>query len=341
MKRKALKWAEHGGQARCIAVVLARMLRPVLWLLGLLATIGGTIWAPFALAGEGLARTSGLLATGGPAIEVITGYVTAPGATYTAWTMATGNSNQIRSADSASKAILLSAWGWNQTAGVLRIRSPRLHDAQSAIRLRNPANLCAPRFATYGFEAPQQLLIPQDVLTIEQTGSSTGGQIETGSLLIYYPALPGVAGRFIDGPTLQKQGINILGQEVAITTGTAGGYSGQVAINSTVDTLKANTDYALMGIETDVRVCTIRVQGVDSGNLGVGVPGEYTIPDVQANWFVRLSDSFGYPMIPVFNSANKTAILVDAVAQQSAVSVVATLIMIELPAGAVPAAKIS
>jgi len=46
-------------------------------------------------------------------------------------------------------------------------------------------------------------------------------------------------------------------------------------------------------------------------------------------------------MIPIFNSANKTAILVDAVSQQVGISVVATLLMVEMPAGSVPAAKIS
>jgi len=274
-------------------------------------------------------------------MEVLTGFVTAPGSTYTAWTMATGNSNQIRSADPSTPAILLAVWGWNQVAGDLRIRSPRLHDAQQAIRLRLPANLSVPAYSGYGFETIAQKLIPQDVLTIEQTGSAVGGQIETGSLLVWYPALPGVGGRFIDGPTLQKNGLNLLGQEVAITTGVGGGYSGQVAINNTMDTLKANTNYALLGILTDVRVCTIRVQGVDVGNMGVGVPGEYTSREIQANWFVRLSDSFNTPMIPIFNSANKTAILVDAVSQQVGISVVATLLMVEMPAGSVPAAKIS
>ena len=268
-------------------------------------------------------------------MEVVTGYVTAPGATFTGWTMATNNSLQIRSADITSNVILLSAWAWNQGAGVLRVRSPRLHDFQQGIRMRTPVNLVIPPYPSTGDFMMGQKLVPQDTLTVEQTGSAVGGNIETGSLLIWYDNLPGISGRFIDAATLQAKGMNIIGQEVSVTTGTTGGYSGQVAINSTFDNFKANTDYALLGICSDVRVGTIRIQGVDSGNLGLGVPGEYTARDLQSNWFVRMSESFGKAMIPVFNSANKSAILVDCSAQQSAVTAVCTCWMVELPTGTV------
>lgn len=275
---------------------------------------------------------------GGKGLEVITGFVTAPGATFTAWTVATGNSLQIRSADVNSKVLLLGAWAWNQVAGVLRIRSPRMHDFQQGIRMRSPASLVAPMLPGCGDISFPQPLVPQDTLTVEQTGDATGGHIETGSLLVYYDSLPGIAARFIDAPTLQKAGVNIICQEVSVTTGTAGGYSGQVAINSSFDNFKANTDYALLGCMTDVRIGTIRIQGVDSGNLGLGIPGEYTMRDLQANWFVRLTESYGLPLIPVFNSANKSAILVDGVSQNSAVTAVCSFFMVELAAGTVRAA---
>ena len=275
------------------------------------------------------------MAAGGAGLEVISGFTVAPGSVFLPWQVATGNSLQIRSADVSAQCLLVGMWGWNQVAGVLRLRSPRLHDFQQGIRMRIPANLAAPLINGVDGVVAAQPLVPQDVLTVEQTGSNVAGNIETGSLLVYYPNLPGISGRFIDGPGLQKNGLNLIGQEVSITTGTAGGYSGQVAINSSFDNFKANTDYALMGCLTDVRVATIRVQGVDTGNLGVGIPGEYTMRDLQSAWFVRLSDAYSLPLIPVFNSANKNAILVDAVAQQNAVSVVATLIMVELVPGSV------
>lgn len=327
--KNRIKFAQHGGHSRVLAVIALRMVYPIIRLLVAIATV---LYIPIA----GMAHANAVVnacGAGGKGMEVISGSVTAPGATFTNWNVATGNSLQIRSADVNSRVLLLSAWGWNQVAGVLRVRSPRLHDFQQGIRMRTPVNLVIPNYPSYGEDSVMQTLVPQDTLTVEQTGSAVAGQIETGSLLVWYDSLPGINGRFIDSPTLQKGGVNIIGQEVSITTGVAGGYSGQVTINSTFDNFKANTDYALLGICTDVRCCTIRVQGVDTGNLGVGVPGEMTIRDVQANWFIRLSDTFNTPMIPVFNSANKNAILVDAVAQQVAVTVVATLLMVELTPG--------
>ncbi len=271
------------------------------------------------------------------AMEVITGFVTAPGATFTAWTVATGNSLQIRSAPFDKKVYLIGMWGWNQVAGVLRARSPRLHDFVQGIRYRINVNNVEPLYpdsAAFGFNQP---LVPQDVLTVEQTGSAVAGQIETGSLLVWYDDLPSISGRFIDNDMLNQVGVNIIGQELSITTGIAGGYSGQVAINVTNDNFKANTDYALLGGFVDTRVATVRIQGIDTGNLGVGFPGEPTaMRHVTSNWFQRLAIAMRTPMIPVFNSANKTAILVDAVAQQAAVTTVVTLNMVELMPGKVP-----
>jgi hypothetical protein len=272
----------------------------------------------------------------GAGLEVVSGFVTAPGAVFTAWTVATGNSLQVRSAPFNKSVWLLGGWAFNQVAGVMRVRSPRLHDFVQGIRMRVSATNAEPLYpdsANYGF---RQALVPQDVLTVEHTGTAVGGQIETGSLLLYYEDLPGIAGRFIDNDMIEKAGVNIIGQEVSITTGIVGGYSGQVAINATNDNFKANTDYALLGAMVDTRVGTLRIQGVDTGNLGVGIPGEPTQRHVMSNWFQRLSVAMRRPLIPVFNSANKTAILVDATGNQAAITTVATFYMVELKPGMAP-----
>jgi hypothetical protein len=329
---KAQKFAQHGGTARAIGVSLLR-----LWffIIGLLVAVASFLYLPIQVMAHGEARTA-MVGAGGKGMELLSGLVTAPGATFTAWTVATGNSLQIRSADTSSRVVLLGAWAWNQVAGTLRIRSPRLHDFQQGIRMRVPVNNVGPMYPPSGDTFASQLLIPQDTLTVEQTGSGVGGQIETGSLLVWYDSLPGIGGRFISPDVLQKSGVNVIGQEVSITTGVAGGYSGQVAINSSFDNFKANTDYALVGYMTDTRVCSVRFQGIDTGNLGVGGPGDPAFRDVQNDWFIRLSNSFNLPMIPVFNSANKSAILVDATAQQVAVTSVVTAFMVELAPGAAP-----
>lgn len=249
----------------------------------------------------------------GNAIEVITGQVTAPGASLTALTMASGNSLTVRNTDFAKKIWLLSIWANNQVAGIGRVRSPKLHDNVQGIRFRIPTN-------DIPYDIPLfqgQKLYPQDVLTAEQSGSGVAGQIEQMSLLIYYEDLPGAAGRFIDNTTLQQRGVNVVTVETAHVTGVAGGYSGQVALNSSFDLLQANTDYALVGAMIDGRAATVRWQGADVGNVGVGMPATLALKHLMTEWFIRLTRNFGMPMIPVFSSANKGGILIDVAANQA------------------------
>jgi len=275
----------------------------------------------------------------GAAIEVISGAATAPGAVLTAWTVAAGNSLAIRSAPIDSQIFLIQKWAFNQVAGVLRVRSPRLHDNVQGIRSRINAANVEPLLINSGDGGVLQKLTTQDILTVEQSGSGVAGQIEGGSLLVYYNNIPQISARLIDQNALIKSGVNIIGQEVSITTGITVGYSGQVAINVTNDNFKANTDYALVGGMVDTRVECVRIQGIDSGNLGLGFPGEPTQRHVTSNFFARLSFSTGLPCIPVFNSANKTAILIDAFGNQAAITTVVTLYMVELPPNVVPPAK--
>ena len=266
------------------------------------------------------------------ALEVISGSVTGVGAVFTAWAVNAGNSLAIRSAPLTSNVWLMEKWAYNDTAaGVLRVRSPRLHDNVQGIRTRVTNNDTEPLLsglASYGW---RQKLVPQDILIAEQTGSAAN--IDTGHLLVYYENLPGINARFIDNPTLIQNGVNRMGQEVSITTTAASGaYTGQVAINSTNDNFKANTDYALLGAMVDTRVGCVRIQGADVGNLGIGIPGEPSQRHLMSNYFQRLSDIYSVPLIPVFNSANKTAILIDATGHTAAVTTVVTLYMVELAA---------
>lgn len=277
----------------------------------------------------------------GMGIEVLSGSVTGVAAVLTPLTVNAGNSLQVRSAPFDKKVWLLSAWAYNDTAaGVLRVRSPRLHDFVQGIRLRVVNNYTDDILCGAADRCWPQRLIPQDVLTVELSGSAAN--IDTGHLLVQYDDLPGIAGRFIDNDLLAAAGVNRIGQEVSVTTTAASGaYTGQVAINSTNDNFKANTDYALLGATCDTRVGTIRIQGVDTGNLGLGIPGEPTQRHVYANWFQRLSDAYRKPLIPVFNSANKSAILVDATGHTAAITSVITFHMVELLPGKAPAATYS
>lgn len=272
----------------------------------------------------------------GQALEVISGFATGPGAVITASTPAAGDSFAIRNTDLSKKVWLLDAWGnYDTAAGMFRVRSPRLHDNVQGIRLRVVNNNADALVSGAGDAIYAQRLYPQDVLILEQTGSAAN--IDTSHMLLLYDDVPGIAGRFIDNNILMQAGINRVGQEVSITTTAASGnYTGAVAINSTNDNFKPNTDYAILGVEVDTRVGVVGIKGADTGNVRIGTPGEPAMRHVYANWFQRLSKAYNRALIPVFNSAGKAAVLVDATGHTAAVTTVVTIHLVELLPGKAP-----
>jgi hypothetical protein len=271
------------------------------------------------------------------AIEVVAGQVTNPGGAVTALTMNAGNSATVRNADLSSKVALIQTWANFHNIGMWRIRSPKLHDNVQGIRYRvntnDPIPLVVPGL--------MQRLVPQDTLTLEINTAAGAGVIEQAAMLIYYADLPGNAARLIGCDELRKRTQNMWTTEINVAPGVAGGYSGQVAINSTFDQFKANTDYALVGWSVDVRCTVVRFTSPDFSNLGVGGPGisqgaanQSTSKQITERWFDHLSDAHGIPLIPVFNSANKFGTLVDVMQDNGGAAVVVTAYLHELaPAG--------
>ena len=270
---------------------------------------------------------------GGAAQELLTGFVTAPDTTQTALTMATGNSATIRNAALASKVKLLTCWVDVQLRGIFRIRSPKMHDNVQGLRFDTIASEMQPNFSPMF----PQTLFPQDTLTLDLSGSATASDIETACLLVHYEDLPGQSGRFTDPAGVKARMVNLVTVENSLATGTAGGYSGEEALNADFDLLKANTDYALLGYllspvagQTAGECACVRWRGADTGNLGVGGPGSDTERWLTSRWFVWLSEQAGLPCIPIFNSANRAGILVDAAQDENGVDVLVTTILAEL-----------
>lgn len=258
----------------------------------------------------------------GKALQVITGFVTAPSTTFTAWTMASGDSLAVRNAEENSMIRLISMWADNQTAGQLRIRSPLLHDNVIGMTAYSVASEVRP-LLPYGAFQP---LKPQDLLIVEQTGSATGGDIESGSLLVYYSDLPGAAARLATWDQIKNNIESYMYSYYTIALGTAGGYSGAAAINTTVDQWKANRDYALLGYICSAECVTVGWYGPDTSNLRVAGPGNDSDNTITPNWFVNLSMQTGLPTIPVINAANKAATYIDGAQDENGTDVLVTSI---------------
>src|SRR5689334_10819858 len=106
------------------------------------------------------------------AIDTFSGQATAPGATFTGLTMSAGDSLVVRNAALNTHVRLLQMWAKHQAAGILRLRSPKLHDNVQGIRVRNASASVIEMLPLDIF----QNLIPQDTLIAEITGSAVGGQ---------------------------------------------------------------------------------------------------------------------------------------------------------------------
>lgn len=260
----------------------------------------------------------------GRAMEIISGKVTNPSTTFTPWTMATGDSNAVRSFPFDAGAHLEDAWTQQASAGVLRVRSPRMHDNLQNIRLgalaATPQSLLP--------EMVNQRLYPQDQLIIDQTGGAS--EVDAGSLLITYNDLPGVNARFFSWDQVQPLIKNIISVETQHTTGgTAGDYGGSQAINSFEDIFKANEDYAVLGYLMSAACTSVGWKSPDYGNLRVGGPGTTQRMETR-DYFIDLDRRMNGPCIPVWNAANKGSTFVDLLSTATGATVIVHTIMAEL-----------
>jgi hypothetical protein len=243
----------------------------------------------------------------GVALEIVNSYVTNPGVgpAVVATTPFPGDVLAVRNFNNPDTCSLLDMWAQTTTAGLARVRSPRLHDNVQGIRERTIA--ATNRVLTSPFAT--QPLYAQDVLIAEMFG----GAAETDGMawINYYSNLPGVAAQLFTWAQIQPRILDLLTVEVQMAGGAAvGAYSVPLAINSFTDLLEANSSYAILGYDTDVVGLSVGIRGPDTGNLRVGGPMTPERLETR-DWFVRLSNVYGIGAIPVINSANKGATLVD------------------------------
>lgn len=243
----------------------------------------------------------------GLAVDSIAGYITNQTA-LTAITLASGDSLTVRNfPQAAAKAFLHALAVQSATKGQLRIISPLTHDNVTGLTYsysETPAPFLFPR------ENLLQLQ-PQDALVVQQLGGSA--ESDSCVLSIYYTDLPGASARLVMPADLAGRIKYIKAIEVDQTTNVVTSGWKDTAINATEDQLHANTDYAILGYDSDTAVTWVSFKGSDTGNLRVGGPGP-TSSIVTGDYFVEKSLRDQIPFIPVFNSANKASFYLSTIA---------------------------
>jgi len=175
-------------------------------------------------------------------------------------------------------------------------------------------------------------LQPQDNLAVTIAGSGVGGQIENGCLVVWYEDCPGIVGRFIDAAELRRRVQRLVTAQATIACGVGGGWTGAEAINAESDLLRANTDYAVLGLVSSVLACAIGVRAPDWGNVRVPIPCCAADPMHTVGFLVRLSERLGLPTIPVFNSGNRANVWLDGLQNDGGADPIISLQLAEVSA---------
>jgi hypothetical protein len=253
------------------------------------------------------------------AFETIGAFATAPGAAPgTAMAPVAGDSLRIRD---SSRAWLLDVITSKQTNdSQTRITSPLIHDNLVGITIRDRSGDDAGAVGKGVLTLPvPQVLTPQDTLQLNAIGSVTAGDVDIVALQIYYEDLAGICGNLIDTAQLFARAEDIFSPRVNITP-TASGWSGNIAINALDDQLKANREYAWVGISTaagseDWAAC-VGMVSPDWGNLRIGCPLLINLP-TQESYFMMLSDRMKKPCIPVFNASQKQNVILSVLSNEN------------------------
>ena len=233
------------------------------------------------------------------AFQLNCGFYTAAGAGTGVATPMAGDSFAVQSFSTSASARLAQVWAEGASTDFVRIRSPKMHDANQGIRLQVAGIQNVP-LLPYGTQQP---LYPVDTPTgeIDETAAATGAI----ACLYHYDDLPGVSPRLgmwadIEPRIKQVSGVQVnLGAIAAI-----GQYSAGTALNANFDNFEAGSDYALLGYVTSSSVLAIAVSGQDTGNLKTGGIGIADARDTS-HWFVWLSERTGAPAIPIIAANNK------------------------------------
>lgn len=242
------------------------------------------------------------------AFETISGTVTAAGLVLVPWTM--NGSDSLRLRNTPGNAYLLNVASDVVAPGAIQIVSSKLHDPTNAILLTGGGNgeLMLPRDA-------MQKLFSGDLLGVSQSGSAVPGDIDSGTLFLWYDRLPGLDQNLIRFADFKRRFRNWKTVQVAHTPAVTGGYGGAVALSTTTTNLKGNTEYAILGFDTNtLAVGTVTFQGQDTQGLRIGIPFGNDEPDVNHRFFLQLAADYpDFEMIPVLNSQNNANTFLESI----------------------------
>src|SRR5260370_39125668 len=196
--------------------------------------------------------------------QLVTGFFTAGAAGTGVATPNGGDSFAVQNFPPSSSAFIDELWANGALTDFIRVRSPRMHDANQGIRLRVNGIVGVP-LIPYDIN---NVIYPADALIVEidETAAGTGAI----SLLNYYNDLPGVQARLATWPEISGRIDQVSGVDVLLgAIGAIGQYSAGNGVQSLFDNFQAGSDYAVLACTTAASRLSIAIQGQDTGNLKI------------------------------------------------------------------------
>jgi hypothetical protein len=241
------------------------------------------------------------------ALQLISGFATVGAAGTAVVTPSPGDTFTVQQYQPSASATLEQFWIQGASIDWVRIRSPRMHDANQGLRVRTAGTN---QRGLLPWEISQPLYaVDTPIVEIDQTAAASG----LISALYWYSDLGGVNPRLAHAAEVVPRIRQVSGVEVALSACAAiGSYSPGVALNATNDNFEAGGDYALLGYEVASSVASISIVGQDTGNLRVGGPGSAD-PFETKDWFLRASRLSNAAYVPIIAANNKGSTLISQV----------------------------
>jgi hypothetical protein len=250
-------------------------------------------------------------------MELITAAATAAATTGTAATAVGADSLVVKNGRGPIDIVAL--WQTNQTAGFGQLIFPSGHDTTRGWRVGVGIGV------NVGLLSLRQSIEvqAQETLAITLAATAVAGDVENLSMLIRYKDFPGISGRLMteDQVLSRTEKMTTIENSLASTAGPS--YGTPELITADSDLLRANRDYALMGLTCRTAVHCIYVTAPDFGNVRIGAPGMLRY-DIASQWFMLQSRLHNEPMVPVFNSGNKSNIFIGVATDENAGTFVVT-----------------
>jgi len=224
---------------------------------------------------------------------------------------ADGDSLQVRWFGPQTRGRILDWWGGNNTTKCdFSIRSADMHDNTRGLAAAHAFNP-----TTSGADGNPQLYLgarmsqplrQTETLVVEVSG--TAADDVTTTILTYYegPEVPVAACR--SWAEIESRIVNLVGIRVSPAPAAATSTYGTAETLDTDDNrLHANTEYCLIGYQTDLPFTTLAIDGPETANRRIAMPGHWD-ERITSGYFRDLSEELNLPLIPCFNSNNRGGI---------------------------------